>query len=127
MKILGRIAIILTAALLVVGIAIGLSQTGYLQNMTPTRGDFGSQIATGVTASTTVATTGQPSSVDSTTVNHEFAREGHNAASLFGIVQVLQSLIIIGLIVSPFAIAPRFMRKREPGASSGQPPPALSI
>ncbi|MCX6046729.1 MAG: hypothetical protein NT075_16620 [Chloroflexi bacterium] len=122
MQLLGRIAIILAAALLVVGIAIGLSHTSYLQNMTPTRGEFAPQSMTGGTAGNTVARTRSQDSGDSGGRNREFGREGHNAASLFGIVQVIQNLLIIGLIVLPFALAPRFMPGRKSGGSGGQPP-----
>ncbi|CAN5537480.1 hypothetical protein BH10CHL1_BH10CHL1_05210 [soil metagenome] len=120
MKILGRIVIILTAALMVVGIAIGLSQASYLQNITPNRGEFVPQTTTSVTSDSTVALAQSP---NSGAPNGGFAQEGHNSASLFGIIQ---NLLIVGLIVLPFALAPRFMRGRQSAGSGGQPPSGLS-
>ncbi|GAB4423438.1 MAG: hypothetical protein Fur0044_21430 [Anaerolineae bacterium] len=88
MKIFGRIFIILAAALVVAGVTIALvgSDTGSFEaeaERAPVfqeQGDAGEAVAA-------EQVSGRP------------PREGHDEASLFGIVGVLQNLVIIGVIV----------------------------
>lgn len=90
MKILGRTFIILAAALAVVAVTIGLVGTDTSSAGAETEQGMVFQeqgaASTGKTV-TTAQVSGRP---------HE---EGHDEASLFGIVSVLQNLVTIGVIV----------------------------
>lgn len=90
MKILGRIFIILTAALAVVAITFGLvgNDTGSFGTETEQGMVFQEQSDAGTgEAVTTAQVSGRPHN------------EGHDEPSLFGIISVLQNLITIGVIV----------------------------
>jgi len=127
MKIIKHILIILAAALVVVGIALGLSKTSVVQNMVPTRG-FEQRQPTSTTApaasaqASTATTTENNQTVNATTTQPEF-RGGHSdSGSLSNILQLLQSLVIISLIVLPFAVVPGLLNRGKKGPPSGKPP-----
>lgn len=88
MKILGRIFIILAAALVVAAATIALvgNDTGSFEAETERAPVFQEQSGAGETM-TAEQVSGRP------------PREGHDEASLFGIVGVLQNLVIISVIV----------------------------
>jgi len=127
MKIIKHISIILAAALVVIGIALGLSQTSFVQNMTPTRGFEQRQPASTTTPvasaqASTATTTADNQTVDAAAAQPEFRGGDRDSGSLSNILQVLQSLVIISLIVLPFAVVP-WLRNRGPkGPPSGRPP-----
>lgn len=90
-NILGRTLIILTAALVVVGVTVAL--VGRSAGSTGT--DFRPEAQQGETGFIPVGDDASPSDFE----EHEFSPEGHDAPSLFGIVGVIQSLVTIGLII----------------------------
>jgi hypothetical protein len=132
MKLLGRISIILAAALVVVGIAIGLSQTSYVQNMTPARNGFEQRQSISATANGatvqggTGATTssGQPFNPSGSS-NDTSTGKGGRSGSLFAIAQVGMNFSMISIIVMPFAIVPRILRARKGNPPGGQQHPPL--
>ena len=106
MNIFGRITAILAAALVVVGIALGLAKTGVIQSNMPERGGYEQRQ---VTSTTTTATTTQASDSTSSSstanssttsnegqpTNADFGPGGHEreeGGSIFGIVQVFMNL-----------------------------------
>jgi len=119
MKIVGRITVILAAALVVVGLALGLAQTPYLQNRPPNRGGFEQQRLTSATAS---SNTGSSSTGNVTNPNQRLNRGGASggfertrgrSGNLFAIVSVIQSFAIISLIVALVVFAPRLWQGRR--------------
>jgi len=134
MNIFGRITAILAAALVVVGIALGLAKTGVIQSNMPERGGYEQrQVAsTTTTATSTQAsdstssssmTNSSTASSDSQTTNADFGPGGHEreeGGSIFGIVQVFMNLIIESLIVLPFVLLPKLWNKSKSGGP--QPP-----
>lgn len=130
MKIIKHILIILAAALVVVGITLGLSKTSVVQNMVPTR-SFEQRQPTSTTTpvasaqASTATTTENNQTVNATTVQSEF-RGGHSdSGSLSNIQQVLQSLVIISLIILPFAVVPGLFNRGKKSPPSGKPRPPL--
>ncbi|MFN8494311.1 MAG: hypothetical protein U0350_42320 [Caldilineaceae bacterium] len=125
MKIFGRIMTILAAALVVVGIALGLAKTGIIQSSMPERGGYEQRQVSGTTttATTTPANTSTTSS-DSQVSNQAFGpggdHEREQGGNLSDIVQVFMNFIIVSLIVLPFALVPKFLNKGKTGGS--QPP-----
>lgn len=132
MKIFGRITAILAAALIVVGIALGLAKTGVIQSNLPERGGYEQRQVASTTATTTQASDSTSSSSttnsstatsDSQTTNANFApgrHEREEGGSIFGIVQVFMNLIIESLIVLPFVLLPKLWNKSKSGGP--QPP-----
>ncbi len=109
MKIVGRLSIILVTALVVIGIAISLSHASFGQNMTPARGESVRQQPISVTSN-------QSNLVNQNNFNGQSPSNDPHSAGGFGILQVVQNFALIGLIVLPFAIAPRFLRDRRTGS-----------
>ena len=126
MKIVGRIAVILAAALVVVGVALGLSQAGYLQNSGPSRGDFERPRLANGTSSSDVAQTNTGNATNRAQRFHRdgaadgFERERGHSGTLFGIVSVIQNFAIISLIVGVVVFIPRLWQGRQVNTPSGQ-------
>ena len=122
MKIFTRISIILAAAFIVVGLAFGLSQTSYIQNLVPTQ-SFEHRPMTTTSTDSAQATT--DTSIESSTTTEtvaaqpNFEGEHNEPSGLFGLMQVGQNLGIISLIVLPFAVGPKFLKRSKQGALAG--------
>lgn len=130
MKIIRRTSIILAAALVIVGLAFGLSKTSFVQGIVPTRG-FERRQPTSATISvdpaqaSTDTATENSQTTNATPAQPEFRGEHRESGGLSNILQVLQSLVIIALIVLPFAVVPRLRNGGKKGSSSGEPQPPL--
>lgn len=90
-SILGRTLIILTAALVVVGATVAL--------VGRSAGSDGTDFRPDATQSEAGFTSGSDNASPSDFEEREFSREERNAPSLFGVVGVLQNLVIVGLII----------------------------
>lgn len=119
MKLIMRISSILAAALIVVGLAFGLSKTSYVQTMVPSRSFERPQLTTTTTVDSTqagVAATTETSQTESATPTQpEFEREHNESGRIFGFLEVLQNFGVMSLIVLPFALWPWFLDRRKKG------------
>ena len=95
MKIAGRMLIIFIAALLVVGVTVALvGSSAGADSRSPAAQ---AQNNAGVTTSTAAADQ----------AHGEFSGDRHNAPSLFGVIGVVQNLLIMGVMVVLVNLAPR--------------------
>ena len=118
MKLIMRISIILAAALMVVGLAFGLSKTSYVQTMLPT-GNFERQLPATTTTSAD-STTETSATSDTASAQPEFERDHEEPSGLFGLMQVGQNFGIMGLIVLPFALWSWFANRNKKAVVVGQ-------
>lgn len=128
MKLLGRTLVILLAALVVVGAALGFAQTGYADALIPTMPDGAGSAPPGFDAGTAAAA-GTIVTVEQRTPPTDGVRpEGRSAGGLFGAVDIAKDLGIIGLLVGLVALAPQRLNRRrgrtrrQPTRASPEPP-----
>lgn len=125
MNIFGRIMAILAAALVIVGIALGLAKAGVIQSNLPERSGYEQrQVTSTTTPATPTQANASTTSSDSQVANQAFGPGGNHereqGSNLSDIVQVFMNFIIVSLIVLPFAIVPKFLNKSKSGGP--QPP-----
>jgi hypothetical protein len=112
MQIIRRTVAILVAALLVAGVTFGVAQSSGAQSLnwaTPMRGTAASGT---INADTAGAGSPRPGG---------FEHEGNRSPSLFGAVEMLKDLVIIGVIVGLVALVTRATRGRWPGGAQASP------
>ena len=102
MKLLLRISMILSAAAVVVAVALGIAQTSWAANLTPTFADGGRpvpsfDVANGA-AVVQFQTTTDESAADSGVQNQPPARDNHHAAGLRSALNIVRNLGIIAVV-----------------------------
>ena len=110
MKIIARTFAILMVAALIVGGLLALGATTSLASEGD-RPDFAAEQAQ---ASNTTSGTTDASSTDSTSAAMPPYREGGEGASLFGAVEILKNLAIVGVITAIVAGGKRLLGRRPP-------------
>jgi hypothetical protein len=110
MKIIGRTLAILAAALVIVGALLAFASSSYTTGLGSGMPDRPAVVQT---STTETATNGGAAAASATAGFHHAEASG---ASLFGIVEVLKNLIIVGVIITIVALGKRLLgRKRQPG------------
>jgi hypothetical protein len=117
MRIIGRTLAILAAAMIVVGITFGFTESSGASALAPARpahnAEAQSQSADGTIDASTAGRTGLPAG--------EFGHGHNRSASLFGAVEIVKNLVIIGIIVALVALAKRMAGGRRPKGGPDQP------
>jgi hypothetical protein len=109
MQIIRRTLAILAAALLVAGVTFGMAQSSGAQSLNWQRGAAASGT---INADTAGAGSPRPGG---------FEHEGNRSPSLFGAVEMLKDLVIVGIIVGLVALVTRATRGRWPGGAPASP------
>ncbi|HJZ45811.1 MAG TPA: hypothetical protein VKE41_01555 [Roseiflexaceae bacterium] len=129
MHIFRRTLTILAAALIVVGITFSLAQSSYAQSLTPARQARSSALQSqSATDTINTATANASGTLDRTAQAGGFEREGNRSPSLFGAVDILKNLVIVGIIVALVALTKRVRCGRRPKGGNNRPkaPPAAT-
>ena len=102
MRIIPRTFAILAAAMIVVGITFGFAQSSSAQALTSAR------------PARNAATQGQSAGGTRGRPHGEFGHEGNRSPSLFGAVEIVKNLVIVGIIVALVALVKRATRGGRP-------------
>ena len=105
MRIIRRTLAILAAAMIVVGVTFGFARSSSAQALAPARSPQ-SQSAGGTIDASAAGRRGPPAG--------EFGRERNRSASLFGVVEIVKDLAIVGIIVALVALVTRVTVGRRP-------------
>jgi hypothetical protein len=109
MRIIGRTLAIIAAALVVAGITFGVAQSSGAQSLGPNRQMPGAATAGQSAGGTINASRPRPNG---------FEHEGNRTPSLFGAVEIVKDVAIIGVIVALVAQATRMIRGRRPAGAA---------
>ena len=120
MKIIARTLAILAAALVVVGVAFALNHSGSAtasaqRDMPP---EFAQAASTSTDGSSTSTSAARP--------QRGPGGDHNESASMFGLVEVLKNLVIVGVITAVVVGIKRLFTRRSPRSGGPQPqaPPA---
>lgn len=109
MKTLSRALAILAAALVVAGVALTLGQSSYAQSLFPAEPEQAAMAQASGSTSDITTTAGWPAGQPD--------HEGGESHSLFGAVQVLQNLVVVGAIVGGASLVSRLGRRKAAAGS----------
>jgi hypothetical protein len=116
MRIIGRIVAICAAAVLVAGITFGLAQSSSAQSLAPAwpaqSAAAQSQSSGGTIDASSDRASGRPA--------HGPGHEGNRSPSLFGALEIVKDLAIIGIIVALVALVTRVSRSRGPSGATAK-------
>lgn len=101
MKLIARILAILAAALVVIGIAFAISQTSFAQSAMPSMPDHAALVQQPGTTQT--SSTADVSSAP--TQRGPEDEHGEQGMSLFGAIDLLQNVVVVGIIVAVVSLA----------------------
>lgn len=117
MKLLSRTLAILAAALVVAGVALTLGQSSYAQSLFPARPEQAAMAQASGSTSANTKTAGVAATANQTAPTSRPDHEGGESPSLFGAVQVLQNLVIVGAIVGGVALVSRLGQRKAVAGS----------
>jgi hypothetical protein len=109
MKLIARILAILAAALVVVGVTFAISQTSFAQSTLPAMPDRAAQASS--TATQVSATPPQ---------RGPGGEHGGQGMSLFGAIDLLQNVVVVGAIVAMVALAKRLWARIAGGSEKSK-------
>ena len=102
MRIIRRTLAILAAALVVIGITFGFAQSSNAQSLSRPR------------PARSAAAQGRPAGEFSGAPGRGFEHEGNRSPSLFGAIEIVKDLAVVGIIVALVTLMTRARRRRRP-------------